>query len=1154
MEKSSKTRKMRVAAAALLVTLAIAVNTACAAFYPAITAFMAANLNPLLSGRAGTQALNLSPEEAQQASREMARELAGEGIVLLENKNGALPLEQGTKVNLFGYATVDPLYGGTGSGAGDTSNNVDLIEGLTASGFEVNQELVNFYKNSGVKRPSQKGFVGANFTPVEVPAAQYDQQLLQSAKAFSDTALVMFSRTGGEGGDLPQDMYAAGYSDTDDGTHYLELTQDEKDLLELVKAQGFARVIVLINSSNAMELGFVQQDGVDAALWIGGPGSTGFEAVGQILSGAVTPSGRLTDTYAYDLTSSPAYWNAGSFAYSNLERNYVEYAEGIYVGYRFYETRWIDNATGLCDEEAYRKAVQYPFGYGLSYTEFEQSIQNFSADGKTIRMEVQVTNTGAVAGKDVVQVYYTAPYTVGGIEKSHVVLAGFGKTKLLEPGESDTVSVEFAVEDMASYDEKNGGSYVLEAGDYQIRPMKNAHEEIDQRVYSVEQTVVYGQDAPRSSDHQAAVNRFEDVSSGQITQYVSRWDWEGTLPTSRQDDKEASAETVAVFSSKPQPVLEDAEPIAFGQHGLVLEDMRGLDYDDAKWELLLEQLSVADMTNMIANGGWSTPQVDSVGKPATTDLDGPAGLNSLTSNLKGVPFPSQVLIGASWNTELVERFGQVFAAEAAANRVVGLYAPGANIHRTPFSGRNFEYYAEDGLLSGKLAAAMVKGCSSQGVYCYVKHFALNDQESDRLSISVWANEQSMRELYLKPFELAVKEGGTTAIMSSYNYLGNTWAGASYALLTQVLRQEWGFEGMVVTDSAMGNTSWMDVNLALPAGGDMMLCLMGVTLDSSTNAMQQAMRRACHNILYTQANSVAVSVAADNAPYWLMLLALVDGLIVSALVLLVLGGRTLKRRHKAGIVIGITVLAVLVALVLIMRGPSQPASQSSAADSIAASSDSASSAGSLPVEETPAEGVFLQLDGQGEGEQSWLKSHVTLNEDGSFALYWDYNAENSGIEGDKGSWEKLEDGSIRLSGQREFTATTQDGSTYALEILNEETGITCQLSGSLAGEASAAAPAEGVFLQLDGQGEGEQSWLKSHVTLNEDGSFALYWDYNAENSGIEGDKGSWEKLEDGSIRLSGQREFTATTQDGSTYALEILNEETGITCQLSGSLQ
>ena len=324
-----------------------------------------------------------------------------------------------------------------------------------------------------------------------------------------------------------------------------------------------------------------------------------------------------------------------------------------------------------------------------------------------------------------------------------------------------------------------------------------------------------------------------------------------------------------MFSSKPQPVLEDAEPIAFGQHGLVLEDMRGLDYDDAKWELLLEQLSVADMTNMIANGGWSTPQVDSVGKPATTDLDGPAGLNSLTSNLKGVPFPSQVPIGASWNTELVERFGQVFAAEAAANRVVGLYAPGANIHRTPFSGRNFEYYAEDGLLSGKLAAAMVKGCSSQGVYCYVKHFALNDQESDRLSISVWANEQSMRELYLKPFELAVKEGGTTAIMSSYNYLGNTWAGASYALLTQVLRQEWGFEGMVVTDSAMGNTSWMDVNLALPAGGDMMLCLMGVTLDSSTNAMQQAMRRACHNILYTQANSVAVSVAADNAPYWLM---------------------------------------------------------------------------------------------------------------------------------------------------------------------------------------------------------------------------------------------------------------------------------------------
>ena len=1152
MEKANRTGKLRLAAGALLLAVAIAVNTACGVFYPAITAFMAANLNPMIRGGAGAQALNLSPEEARQASREMARELAGEGIVLLQNNNNVLPLEQGTKVNLFGYATVDPLYGGTGSGAGDTSNNVDLIQGLTDSGFVVNQELVDFYKNSGVERPGQKGFVGANFTPVEVPTARYSQQLLDDARAFSDTALVMFSRTGGEGGDLPQDMYAAGYSDVDDGTHYLELTQDEKDLLELVKAQGFARVIVLINSSNAMELGFVEQGGVDAALWIGGPGSTGFEAVGQILSGQVNPSGRLTDTYAYDLTSSPAYWNAGSFAYSNLDRNYVEYAEGIYVGYRFYETRWVDNDTGLCDEEAYRQAVQYPFGYGLSYTSFAQTIQNFHADGKTIRMEVQVTNTGNVAGKDVVQVYYTAPCTVGGIEKAHVVLAGFGKTGLLEPGASETVSVEFAVEDMASYDETGAGSYVLEAGDYQIRLMNNAHQEIDQRIYTQEQTVVYGEDAPRSSDLQAAVNRFADVSSGQITRYVSRWDWEGTLPTARQDGKEASADMVAAFAGKAQPALADAEPIAFGQHGLVLEDMTGLEYDDPQWDLLLEQLSVADMTNMISNGGWSTPQIDSVGKPATTDLDGPAGLNSLTSNLKGVPFPSQVLIGASWNAELVEQFGQVFAAEAAANHVVGLYAPGANIHRTPFSGRNFEYYAEDGLLSGKLAAAMVKGCASQGVYCYVKHFALNDQESDRLSISVWANEQSMRELYLKPFELAVKEGGTTAIMSSYNYLGNVWAGASHALLTQVLRQEWGFEGMVVTDSAMGNTSWMDVNLALPAGGDMMLCLMGVTLDSSTNAMQQAMRRASHNILYTQANSAAVSVAADNSPYWLVILALVDGLILAALVLVALSGRKLKGRHRAGVLIGIPVIAVLVAFVFILRGPAQPASQQSAAGSMAASSESASSAESLTAEEAPAAGVYLQLDGQGEGESSWLKGHATLNEDGSFGLYWDYNAENSGIEGDRGSWEEQEDGTILLHGQREFTVTTQDGSGYTMEVLNEETGISLVLTGGRTGGETAQAPAAGVYLQLDGQGEGESSWLKGHATLNEDGSFGLYWDYNAENSGIEGDRGSWEEQEDGTILLHGQREFTVTTQDGSGYTMEVLNEETGISLVLTGN--
>lgn len=1055
-KKEKVTGRLPVILMAILLAVTLIINIVCAQMFPAINAFMAANLNSRLPGANGNaiQAETLTPEAACEASRAMAQELESEGLVLLENKVGALPLSAGSTVNLFGYATVDPLYGGTGSGTSDTSENVDLIQGLTNAGFQVNQELVEFYRKSGVKRSTQGGYVGANFTPAEVPAESYDKTLLERARAYSDTAIIMLARIGGEGGDLPMDMYAAGYSATDDGRSYLELTADEEGLLELVKEQGYSRVIVLINSSHAMELGFLE-DGIDAALWIGGPGSTGFNAVGEALSGIVNPSGRLTDTYAYDLTTSPAYWNAGSFTYSNLKRNYVEYAEGIYVGYRYYETRFVDNATGQCDEAAYRDVVQYPFGYGLSYTSFDQTITDFQAGESEIAVRVSVTNTGTTAGKDVVQIYYTAPYTEGGIEKSHVVLAGFAKTDLLEPEASQEVSVTFTPESMASYDEKESRSYVLETGVYQIKLMGSAHEVLETREYSVAKTVVYGEGNPRASDAAAAVNRFDDVSQGQVTQYLSRADWEGTMLRERLDGKVALADTVAAFGN--QTVYSDDEhagPIVFADHGLTLEDMTGLTYDDPKWALLLEQLSIEDMTKLISNGGWSTPAVESVGKPATNDLDGPAGLNSLVSDLSGVSFPSQVVIGATWNTELLERFGQTYGAEAAANHVVGLYAPGANIHRTPFSGRNFEYYSEDGLHSGKLAAAMVQGAASQGIYCYIKHFALNDQEANRLSISVWASEQSMRELYLKPFELAVKEGGTTAIMSSYNYLGNIWAGASRALLTEVLRDEWGFRGMVVTDSAMGNTGWMDVNLAIRAGGDMMLCLMGVTLDGSTNTAQQAMRQACHNILYTQANSSAVAVAADTSPYWVVLLGILDVAVLSGAVLLFLrrSKRTpaLKPIVKAGVVAAIAVLAALVLWLLFFRAVTPAAVDTNAPVETAAPSEEPQ-----PEEQEGAaevDGLYLELTGTGDG---WLVCHVRLMEDKSFTVSFDYNEENSGIQTDSGVWEVRDDGALVLTGDsgREYVAELSEESgtkTYTMQVPNLETGIVCDITGISAG--------------------------------------------------------------------------------------------------------
>ena len=1156
-------RKKGIVPIAVLLTIGLVVNIACGIFYSAITPFMTANFNPLLTGQKQvTTGQSLTVEQAAEQSRAMAQELVQEGAVLLKDQNNALPLAEGTAVNLFGYGSVDPIYGGSGSGASDTSSNIDLVTGLTNAGFTVNQELVDFYKKSGVSRAAQKGFEGSNFTPAEVPAAQYTDTLLQNAKAFSDVAIVTISRVGGEGGDLPQDMYAAGYSKTDDGRHYLELTQDEEDLLALIKAQGFGKVIVLVNSSNAMELGFLEDDSIDAALWIGSLGSTGFNAVGEILSGKVNPSGRLSDTYAYDLTTAPAYWNAGDFTYSNLKHHYVEYAEGIYVGYRFYETRYVDNTTGVCDEAAYAKAVQYPFGYGLSYTTFEQSIADYKTTDSAIEMTVEVKNTGAVAGKDVVQVYYTAPYTIGGIEKSHVVLAGFAKTSLLQPGASEKVTITFAPEDMASYDETGAKAYVLEAGTYQIKLMRNAHDVIDQREYEVPATITYSGDNARSTDLVAATNEFEDVAQGQIKQYVSRADWEGTLPTARTDGKTASAETVAAKENAPVYENNDSDqPITFADHGLTLEDMTGLDYDDPKWNDLLEQLSVDDMTNMISNGGWSTPEVASVGKPATNDLDGPAGINSLVSSLKGVSFPSEVIVGSSWNTDLAQRFGTAFGAEAAANHVVGLYAPGMNIHRTPFSGRNFEYYSEDGLLSGKMGAAMVQGVDSQGVYTYIKHFALNDQESNRLSISVWANEQSIREIYLKPFELSVKEGGTTAVMSSYSRLGNTWAGASKALLTDVLRNEWGFHGMVVTDSAMGNTSWMDINLALRAGGDMMLCLMGVKLDFSSNTAQQAMRRACHNILYTQANSIAIAAAVDNTPYWLILLAIVDSILLIAIVLLLLKripvSKKLGKGAKAGICVGIVAVVALVFWALFFRSGSAPAAAASS-ESVAASETAESTAAS----EEAKDGVFMELSQTDAG--GWLGCHVYLMQDGSYSVTYDYNAENAGVEGEKGTYEIGADGTLTLTAEdgtvhTAAAAANADGTiSYTLEFTESNTSVVCNPTGTLDPNAASAAPAmEGLFMELSQKDAG--GWLGCHVYLMEDGSYSVTYDYNAENAGVEGEKGTYEIGADGTLTLTAEdgtvhTAAAAANADGTiSYTLEFTESNTSVVCNPTGTL-
>lgn len=857
---------------------------------------------------------NASDEEmvktATEDSKSIIQEIEEEGIVLLENKDEALPLDDEKKVNVFGYASENPTYGGSGSGAGDESENITLAQGLEDNGFEVNSDLTEFYKEHTVEKKETNIFSldGGDYNIYEPAISEYTDELMDSAKEFSDTAILVFGRNGGEGGDLPIDM--AGYEGGDAGRHYLELQSVEEDLLKMVE-DNFENVIVIINSSNAMELGFLEEKAVDAALWIGGPGATGFEAVGRVLNGEVNPSGRLIDTYAYDATSSPAYYNSGDYSYLNSEHEvmgmggtttesykYVDYAEGIYVGYRYYETRWIDNSNGECDEKAYHEAVQYPFGYGLSYTEFTQKIDSFEVKDGTVSVDVEVTNTGDTAGKEVVQVYYTAPYENGGTEKSHVVLGGFGKTQTLESGESEIVNISFAVEDMASYDYIKEGCYVLDEGKYEIKLMSNAHEVIEKETYTVDEKIVYNEDNKRSTDEITAVNHFDDVSNGSGLTYVSRADWEGTLPTERIMEKEAGEGILEAMANTSE--LEDAgdEKITTGaDNGLSLANLRGKDYDDEQWDALLDQMTIEEMSNLIGYGAYSTQAVSSINKPATTDLDGPAGLNGLTSGISGVQFATEPVLAATWNQELAERFGECFGKEANAYGVSGLYAPAMNIHRTPFSGRNFEYYSEDSLLSGKMGSAVVRGASSQGVYCYIKHFALNDQETNRLGVATWCNEQAMREIYLKPFELSVKEGGATAVMSSMNRIGTTWTGASYDLLTTVLRDEWGFKGMVITDYITG-APMTDVDHALQAGNDLMLTNMGsvpTKASTGTGTGQQAMRNACHNILYTVVNSSAYDNADTSIPSWIFMLIAAD---IVLLALITFGYMKLTGSKKA----------------------------------------------------------------------------------------------------------------------------------------------------------------------------------------------------------------------------------------------------------------
>lgn len=846
--------------------------------------------------------------KAEKTSKELVSEIQREGSVLLENKEKTLPLKDTKKLNVFGISSVSITYGGSGSGAADESKNVTLQQGLEDAGFELNSDLTDFYKKNLPKKEGGNVFSlnGGDYNIYEPTQDKYSDDLIKEAKDFSDTAVVVISRNGGEGADLPQNM--ADYKKGDKDKHYLELQNVEKEMLAMVE-KNFSKVIVVVNSSNAMELGFLKDQGVDAALWIGGPGLSGLTAIGEILKGDVNPSGRLVDTYAYDLESNPTYWNIGDFSYldSEFERQgwagketrlqkFVNYQEGIYVGYRYYETRFVNNETGATDEAAYDKTVQYPFGYGLSYTNFSQEIESVKENGDKIDVKVKVTNTGDVAGKEVAQVYYTAPYTVGGVEKSHVVLAGFDKTDKLEPGQSQELTISYDRDDMASYDYKTEKAYVLDAGKYQIKLMNNAHDVLDSEDYTVAKKEVLHQ---RSSDKAEVTNKF-DYAIGDVG-YVTRTDWEGTLPKERTADKKTSKEILNEMSDTNFRLDTKSEAASKAQkavdNGLRLVDLVGAEYDDERWEKLIDQMTSEEMANLIGFGGYATGAVKSIDKPATLDIDGPAGINGIFQGIKGIQYNSEVVVASTWNTDLAAKMGDAFAKEALAHGVVGLYGPAVNIHRSPFSGRNFEYYSEDPYISGKMASALAQATLKNGVYTYTKHFALNDQEDNREGVATWSNEQAIREVYLKAFELPIKDGNSTALMSSFNRIGTLWAGGNSDLLNDVLRGEWGFKGMVVTD--YDGQVYMNPDQSIRNGGDLMLSTLGDVpqVSSTTKEGNESLRRATKNILYTVAHSAAFDLYKPKTKWWLVVY-LVANVVLIALAGLGLAKLTGKKKDEA----------------------------------------------------------------------------------------------------------------------------------------------------------------------------------------------------------------------------------------------------------------
>ena len=846
----------------------------------AVSMMLTGPLSTLLNNATITK-YTLSDATVSKAN-ELAKDVQSEAVTLLKNDDSNLPLS-GKKVNVFGWGSTNPVYGGTGSGSMSKQyKTVSLLDGMKQAGLKTNTELSKLYTDYRKDRP-EVGMFAQDWTLPEVPAKQYSDKLVSDAKDFSDEAVVVLTRVGGEGADLPTDMKAKGityknnskdYDDFQKGESFLQLSKTERDMIDLVTS-NFKKVTLVYNGANTFQFDFLNDyPQIQSVVWCPPAGQTGFSALGEVLAGETNPSGKTSDTFLKNLTKSVSYNNFGKFEYTNMADKaakykgftgddvtaipgFVNYSEGIYVGYKFYETA---SDEGLIN---YDDTVAFPFGYGLSYTSFDQKLDSVKYKGGKVTVTATVTNTGDKAGKDVVEVYYNPPYTDGGIEKASKNLAGFEKTKELQPGESQKVTVKFDDDDMASYDYKGAKAYVLEKGDYDISIQSDSHHVIDHKAITVKDTVTYDSDSnTHNGDKTVATNQFDDVA-GDVT-YLSRADHfanykEATAAPTNFKMSDKAKETFYNNSNyDPKKFDKDSDkmPTTGAKNGLKLSDMYGKDYDDADWDKLLDQLTFDDMDNLIANGGYGTQAVKSVGKIQLTDADGPASLNNNFTGVGSIGFPASTAFACTWNKDLAKQFGEMIGDMAHDMHVAGWYAPAMNIHRNAFSGRTFEYFSEDSLLSGVMASSEISGAKSKGVYSFMKHFALNDQETKRTEmLCTWTNEQAMREIYLKPFEMSVKEGGAQAVMSSFNYIGNTYAGADSALLQTVLRGEWGFKGFVLTDY-FGGYGYQNADQEVRAGNDSMLATTKITnhiTDKSATSVK-AMRQAAHNILYTAANS------------------------------------------------------------------------------------------------------------------------------------------------------------------------------------------------------------------------------------------------------------------------------------------------------------